>query len=126
MTDTKPDKPVPIEGPKLAVDIAKQLITISLALLAFSVAFSNAFRSAPTAPLPIPASLKLAWGLYLGTIFFALWVMFAATGTALNADEMKPSKTGHKNIKLPSGLSIICFFVAIVLTAHAGYAILNP
>jgi hypothetical protein len=116
---------VPIEGPKLAVEIAKQLITISLALLAFTVAFANAFKDKDAAHMPIPANLSYAWALYLLTIFFALWTMMAATGTALEADKGSLTNPKHNNIQFPTACSIVCFFSAIVLTAMVGWAILH-
>ena len=98
----------------LAVDLAKQLITLSTAVIAFSITLTKALKD------PSKGSLGLlfsAWICHLISIFFGIWALMAITGTLM---PVAPPDTGATltfgaNIRVPAGLQIGTFFLASFL-----------
>ena len=116
-------KPKTAEGPKMAAESAKQFITLSSALLAFTVAFAKEFRTSTTGPLTVPGELKFAWTFYILTIILSLWTLLAATGTMFEFDKGEASNPTHSNIRIPGFFMLLSFAVAIVLTLWAGWRV---
>jgi len=99
----------------LAGDLAKQLITLSTAVLALSITFTkDIVKDASQGPELV---LRLSWGTYLFSIVCGIWTMMALTGTLM---PMSPRDGGPTfafggNVRLPAFLQIFAFLVATVL-----------
>lgn len=116
-----------------ASDATKQLITLSTAIIAFTVTFSkDILRSTPgqngsgdvAAPVPHSSKILLAvsWGLYLVSIICGIWTLLALTGTLepLTDRIRQPLTIRGSNVTLPSALQIVCFLLATLLIVAFG------
>jgi hypothetical protein len=75
------------EGLKASAEIAKQVITLSTAAVAFTVTFLDKFTAHASGPFRgVPQSLYVAWGLFGLSILFSLWTLMAITGTLVSLD----------------------------------------
>lgn len=104
-------------------DATKQLITLSTAIIAFTVTFGKDFLGAVPDESRILA--YLAWGAHVLSIIFGLLVLLALTA------QLEPKKT-QSAAYVPSirgapatysGLQILSFLIAIGLTAYFGYTV---
>jgi hypothetical protein len=112
-----------------ASDATKQLITLSTAIIAFTVTFSKEILR-NTAGEPNQAALVshggkillvIAWSLYLFSIICGIWTLYALTGTL----EQKALKkvdisTRGPNVTVPSIGQIILFMLATGLIVAFG------
>ena len=92
-----------------AADLTKQLITLSTSIVTVSLLFGEHF--------PKQSLLAVwAWTFYLVSSVFGLWTLMALTGTLA---PIKPPPTDFDlkaNVRIPSGLQILTFGVALGLT----------
>jgi membrane associated rhomboid family serine protease len=107
-----------------AADVAKQLITISTALITFSVTFSKeVVQTIPKRPRRI---LFASWVLNLSSILFGLLVLLFLTGmlapTAAVANE--PIAIDLR-VRIAASLQLLCFVIGIVLMVLYGRAALR-
>lgn len=102
-------------------DATKQLITLSTAIIAFTVTFGKDFLG--TVPDNSRIFAYLAWGAHVLSIIFGLVVLLALTAQLqpkkTPAGESMPSIRGAPATY--SGLQILCFLVAMALTAYFGF-----
>ena len=108
-----------IEGYKLAADLAKQIITLSTAVVTVTVTFAKEFKTG--AALSVPVTLQISWLCAAFAIIFALWTLMSITGTLIQRDrELPDSNVTDSNIRLPAFLMISAFLASILLTMFAG------
>jgi hypothetical protein len=112
-----------------ASDIAKQLITLSTAILTLTVTFSkDIIRNTPT---NIEAGLLMtAWIFHILSIFFGVWTLMALTGELEqlpiqnNETQISPEPSTRKfNVFLPALLQIGSFLLATILVIFFGVII---
>lgn len=102
-------------------DATKQLITLSTAIVAFTVTFAKDFLG--SVPAEFRGLAYLAWGAHVLSILFGLVVLLALTA---QLQPKKPPAAGYvPSIRgapaTYSGLQIAAFLAAMVLTAYFGY-----
>ncbi len=105
----------------LANDVAKQLITLSTAVLALSITFTkDVLKDAAHGPQLV---LRLCWLLYLLSICFGVWTMLALTGTLMPVDPVAqpPSLSFGGNVRLPAALQVVAFVMATVFIIMYGW-----
>ncbi|UOB18476.1 hypothetical protein [Abyssalbus ytuae] len=121
-----------------AADTIKQLITLSTAIIALTITFSNDIVGAN---ISNSSSIYWAWGLFLASVIFGIWTLMALTGTlqpmkkkkkANQENEEQKEQNGEPeneeesiningfNVKLPAGLQILTFIVALIFTVIFG------
>ncbi|MET0072189.1 MAG: hypothetical protein ABW096_19300 [Candidatus Thiodiazotropha sp.] len=110
------------ERSKLAFDFArdttKQLITLSTAIIAFTVTFAKDFLGTPD---DFGRTLVvISWLGFLVSVIFGVWTLLALTGTLEpEGVEIETSIRG-KNVTIPSVLQIISFLVGLGFTVWFG------
>lgn len=114
-----------IEGWKIAQSLMAQLITVSTTLLAFTITFAEKFKPDSVA-LVVPDALRYCWLALLAATLFGFLTIMAITGTLLEIDKGEKSNATDSNIKIPAALSILSFFLALVLMVIAGWCITSP
>jgi hypothetical protein len=126
------DKPQ-LEGLKSAVDVAKQLISLSTGVVALTVTFLEKIVSKDL-PRTVPTPLKWAWGGYALTILFGCMTLMAITGTLaaydrkanglpLNSHQVRSTEGYESNIRIPALAMILCFVASLILTILTGIAL---
>ena len=91
-----------------ASDLTKQLITLSTSIVTISLLFGDHF--------PKQSKLALwAWAFYLVSSLFGLWTLMALTGTLAPINPPASFDLGF-NVRLPSGLQVLAFAIAIGIT----------
>jgi hypothetical protein len=100
-------------------DTTKQLITLSTAIVALTITFMKDVFSG-TVPEDAKYWLIRSWGVYLASVFFGLWTMYALTGMLARRQQRKP-KLFNGSITLPSLLQILTFLLATAFIGMAGY-----
>ncbi len=78
-----------IEGLKAASDTAKQIVTLSTAVITLTVTLFDKLAPAPAgnAARVIPQELKIGWLLLGISLLAALWTLMAITGTLDSIDD---------------------------------------
>jgi len=125
------DKPQ-VEGLKSAADLAKQLITLSTAMVGLTITFLEKIVEpiAAGGVRHVPCLLQLAWGGFGLTILFSCLTLMGITGTLnaldrkanglpLNTQQEKSVDAYGQNITLFAILMICAFLAALVLTMVA-------
>jgi len=101
-----------------AQEVAKQLITLSTAVIAITLTYSKDFAdhaSGNTRQLVV-----FSWYFFLVSILFGLWTLMALTGNLEpNGDGAKPS-IRSANVTFPAILQIACFLIAMLLAILFG------
>ena len=94
---------------EFASEVAKQLITISTALIAFSVTFTKELvkNGAPT------GYLYASLGAHLASIVCGVWTLMALTGTLMPVGGYSAAGTAafDTNVRMPAFLQIAAFLV---------------
>lgn len=123
-----------------ASETTKQLITLSTAIITLTITFSKDVTGG------VAESSKIyiiwSWGLFIASVFFGIWTLMALTGSLQpmskkeNAPDEEKEEEKNKiqeetndksfsingfNIRLPSGLQILTFVAALILTVIFGY-----
>jgi hypothetical protein len=99
---------------EFAQDSAKQLITLSSAIVALTITFFKDFASGASTGSKV--LMMVAWALYLLSISFGLMHLFALTGAlAAKAPSIK-----EPSAKTTSGIQQILFLGALLVTAVSG------
>lgn len=103
---------------KLAFDFArdttKQLITLSTAIIAFTVTFAKDFlgETDDFGRLLVIVS----WVSFLVSVIFGVWTLLALTGTLESENENEKISIRGRNVTVPSLLQIISFLVGLCFT----------
>jgi hypothetical protein len=114
-----------LEGLKAASETTKQIITLATGIVALTVTFAREFTGKDTA-LVVPYALKLAWVAYGVSVAFGILTLMAITGSlnAISMGENSPDAMAP-NIRIPSLIMLLAFFVAFVLTIIAGFSVVH-
>lgn len=115
-----------IEGLKAANTLTAQVITISAALLAFTVTFAEKFaaKGSPIAP-PIP--LKISWVCFILTIFLGFWTLMAVTGTLNDLDRGETeSNPNRSNVRIPATAMFSFLLAGLGFLIVAGWVVTTP
>ncbi len=124
-----------IEGPKAAIDITKQIITLSTGAVAFTITFLEKFsHAAEGAALRIPDALYVSWVLFGITILFAMLNLMGITGTLESLDrkangwkmtaEQTAAADGSKvHERWPAIVMLIFFLGAVGAMIVAGFSV---
>lgn len=95
-----------------AADAAKQIISLSTAIIAVSVTLAGDKLKNGSSTM-----LTVTWGLFLLAIFFGIWMLLGLTGNmAKSAPDIYST-----NIRLPWFLQISCFLLALIMTIRVGW-----
>lgn len=118
-----------VEGLKAAGEIAKQLITLSVAMIGLTVTFLKDIVDpmVQTAARTIPWQMNVAWGGYMLCILGAIATLMGISGTLTYLDRKAmglPPHPSHSpvtdiydlNVRLPMLLMVIGFLVGIGFT----------
>lgn len=127
-----------IDAPKAEADVAKQIISLSTAAVAFTVTFLEKFKApgdsaaaGKTALLVLSNGLYLSWLLFGLTIAFALWYLMALNGTivamcrmdngfALTEAQERAANGDDGHTKLPGVLMVLAFLLAVIALIWGG------
>lgn len=101
----------PLAGFDSANELATQLITLAIGILALSITFIKDVLNKKGQVVTWP--LKTAWFAYLSSVVFGMWDMMAITGSTFRAiaNPTEPITYGA-NIAVPALLQIVAFLVA--------------
>lgn len=115
-----PPNDIPNAEPQLAADAAlellKQLITLSSGALALSATFADAFRSSPLAPFLLPA----CWVALITSVVTALQGI-----SAIVKSRLKPEHDWSQGYgKRMASISRHSFWIGLALLAALGFAVL--
>lgn len=118
-----------VEGLKAAGEIAKQLITLSVAMIGLTVTFLKEIVDpiVQAGPRTIPWQMKVAWGGYMLCILGAIATLMGISGTLTYLDRKAmglPPHPAHSpvtdiydlNVRLPMLLMALAFLVGIGFT----------
>jgi len=140
-TDTRPPAPEPDftsgspqnEGLKAGAELAKQLITLSVGMIALTITFLKDIAQPETvahSARTVSCWMMTAWVFYVLCILVALATLTGICGTLTVLDrlamklEIKPSHRGFydvygSNIAIPMGAMQVSFLIAVVFTVIA-------
>jgi len=109
-----------------AADVVKQLLTLSTGILALTITFATEIvgdRETPT------ALLGISWVVYILSMLFGLWALFAMTGELEQLprgnDQVEEPSIRGRNVTLPAVLQIVTFLAATAFIASYGVAALG-
>lgn len=103
-----------------AQDTTKQLITLSTAIIAITITFSNDFVSGTPSGLEI-GLIVASWVLYLLSIIFGIGTLMALTGTLEpKAEDDCDTSIRGENVTTPSLLQIGSFVLATLVVIIYG------
>jgi hypothetical protein len=107
---------------EVAVDIAKQLITVSAAIITVTIAFSKDIVGMARMSGIDKVLVGSAWGLLLLSVVAGLWCLYALNGSieAALASPPKAPSIYDQNIAIPMGAQQLTFLLAIVVTVVFG------
>jgi hypothetical protein len=107
---------------EVAVDIAKQLITVSAAIITVTIAFSRDFVGIARMSGLDKVLAGSAWVLLLLSVVGGLWCLYAVNGTieAVTRSSPEAKSIYDWNIAIPMGIQQVTFLLAIVVTVVFG------
>lgn len=105
---------------ELVVDLTKQVITLSTALIALGITFLKDFATAA----PHNAQLWLAgsWVAFLLSVAFGLLTLMACAGIVGRAEDADSASPYQGNARVLSGLQLAAFMIGLVMSLAAGFA----
>ena len=102
-----------------AQELAKQLITLSTAVIAITLTYSHDFAHRATGHTR--QLVILSWFFFLMSILFGLWTLMALTGNLeTSAATNTPPSIRTTNVTLPAMLQILSFLIAVLLAILFG------
>lgn len=106
----------------LVKDSTSQLITLATAVIGFSVTFirENAGRNKGFDNL-----LIISWIVYLLSIIFGIWALYALSGSLVPSGDMVAVKSIGLNVRIPSGGQLLSFGAGTLLLIIYGIRILR-
>lgn len=102
-----------------AIDLAKQLITLSTAILTLTAVLPQIIEAEKAKPLKW---LRRAWILHLVSIAAGVLCLMALTGTIARTPKefLKPERIYDFNITFWAGLQVVCFGLATLFVIFYG------
>jgi hypothetical protein len=114
------------KGLLLGADIAKQLITLSIAIVTITMTFAEKLGTRSGELIHIPSVLQVAWGLLSLSLFFSIWTLFSITGTLNELDKGEPeTNPARSNINIPAGLMAITFLIGSICVFVTGFRLVG-
>jgi hypothetical protein len=118
------------EGLKAATEVAKQIITLSTAAVAFTVTFVDKFLPAGEV-FASPTALFISWALFAVAVVAGLWSLMAihgsldaldrqANGWTMTADQQKAAMGDFGHWRLPATVAILAFIGGLIAMIVAG------
>jgi hypothetical protein len=101
---------------EVAIDIAKQLLTLSTAIITLTITFSKDFLGAATGFQK--GLLSVAWLFFFVSVLGGVWLMYAANGSL--ADLTRRHSIYDSNTAIPMGIQQVCFVAGLALTGWFG------
>jgi hypothetical protein len=101
-----------------AADAAKQVVTLSSAIVALTITFYKDFATG--ASESSRELMMAAWAAYIASILFGLIHLFQLSG-ALNSKNPSKRTPSNLNAKVSSVIQQVAFFIALVLTVLGGW-----
>jgi len=102
----------------MATDIAKALLTLATGVLTLTITFSHDLVT--TVNGSHKGLLEWGWGLFFGSIFGGVWLLYAANGSVSNIAKGTRQTIYDKNVAIPMALQQVTFVVGIVLMGIYG------
>ena len=104
---------------EFAADAAKQIITLSTAILALTITFLKDVLNSPSARSSL---LGAAWIFYLLAVLAGIWALLALTGS-LGDENIKDDELSvySPNSSIPFIGMLVCFAIAVILTVWFGW-----
>jgi Ca2+/Na+ antiporter len=103
-----------------AQEVSKQLLTLSTAVFALTLTFDEKIAKSATAGR---AWLEIAWGCYLGSIFFGIVVLMTLAGhiaepptEEAGGEEVAADSIYSAGIRISGAIQIVLFFIALTFT----------
>ncbi len=110
----------------MGADIAKQLITLSIAIVTLTMTFAEKLGTRSGELIHIPSVLQVAWGLLSLSLFFSLWTLLSITGTLNDLDKGKPeTNPSRSNITIPGRLMAISFGLGLICVFVTGFRLVG-
>src|SRR5690348_6779335 len=103
---------------EVAIDIAKQLLTLSTVIITLTITFSKDFLGGATPGQK--TLLSVAWLLFFVSVLGGVWLLYAANGSLSEADPAKRHSIYDLNTAIPMGVQQIGFVVGLALTGWFG------
>jgi len=115
-------QPPDTKGLLLGADIAKQVITLSIAIITLTMTFAEKLGSKTDGVIHIPVILKSAWGLLALSLVLSIWTLMSITGTLneLDKDGIETNPTRF-NINFPARLMGASFGIGLLCVFFAGF-----
>jgi hypothetical protein len=107
---------------EVAVDVAKQLITVAAAIITVTIAFSKDFVGMARMSGVDKVLAGSAWGFLLLSVVAGLWCLYAVNGS-IETVVRTPSRQVSlydPNIAIPMGIQQVTFLLGIVVTVVFG------
>jgi hypothetical protein len=105
-----------------AQETTKQLLTLSTAVIALTIAFTKDIVQGGSATSKVV--LAVSWGLLLVSAASGIITLMALTGSLGAADGQTPPSIRSPNITRPAMVQALAFLIGLVLTIVAGAAAL--
>lgn len=103
---------------EVAIDIAKQLLTLSTAIITLTITFSKDFLGAATGFQK--GLLSVAWLFFFLSVLGGVWLLYAANGSLAEADPNQRHSIYDSNTAIPMGVQQVCFVIGLALTGWFG------
>jgi hypothetical protein len=113
MSDQSPSKPF-----EVAIDVAKQLLTLSTAIITLTITFSKDVLGSTTAF--DKGLLSVAWLFFFVSVLGGIWLLYAANGSLSETDASTRRSIYDSNTAIPMGVQQVCFIVGLALTGWFG------
>ena len=106
----------------VAIDVAKQLVTLSTAIVTLTVSFWKDIVTPAAVNTADRVIIGSAWILYLLSILCGMWCLYAINGSIARPSQppQAPRSIYDSNIALPMGGQQLTFLLAIILTVAFG------
>ena len=111
-----------LESIKFAGDLAKQLITLSTAILTLTAAYAKGTEGSVVGT----AWLRFSWISYLLSIVFGVLVLMALAGLLATERQNADAAIYSSNVRWPAIAQIVTFVVATASVAVYGSRLLAP
>lgn len=103
----------------LIVDLTKQVITLSTALIALGVTFMKDF--ATNAPDDARLWVARSWIAFLVSVVLGLLTLMACAGILGRSTSAAPADPYRTNARVLSGIQLLSFLVGLTMSIVAGF-----
>jgi hypothetical protein len=101
----------------VAIDVAKQLLTLATAVITVTITFSKDILGGATNGRM--TLLAVAWLFFFISILGGVWFLYAASGSISEMNNT-PRKIYDLNTAIPMGIQQVCFVIGLALTGIFG------